>query len=434
MKNLIIKNDPLEDNGNNNIIIYNASQVVTCSGFAGKRGREMNDLHVIEGGTVVVTDGRISHVLHAGEPLPVDEAGYTVIDATGKALLPGFVDPHTHFVFGGYREEEFSWRMRGDSYMEIMNRGGGIVNTTKATREASEDELFEVGRRRLDAMLRLGITTVEGKSGYGLDRDTEMKQLRVMRRLNEAHPADIVSTFMGAHATPAEWKGREDEFIDFNIREMFPLVAKEGLAEFADIFCEKDVFTIEQSRRYLQAAREQGFKLKIHADEIVQFGGAELAGELHCISADHLLQASDAGIRAMADAGVVATLLPLTAFSLRETFARGREMIDAGCMVALATDLNPGSSFSASVPLLFALACIYMKLSPEEAVTAFTINSAAAIDRADRIGSIDVGKQGDLVLLQFPSYKFLPYHVGMNIVDTVIKQGEVVVKNGETKS
>lgn len=417
-----------------NLIIKNASQVVTCSGFAGKRGREMNDLHVIEGGTVVVTDGRISHVLHAGEPLPVDEAGYTVIDATGKALLPGFVDPHTHFVFGGYREEEFSWRMRGDSYMEIMNRGGGIVNTTRATREASEDELFEVGRRRLDAMLRLGITTVEGKSGYGLDRDTEMKQLRVMRRLNEAHPADIVSTFMGAHATPAEWKGREDEFIDFNIREMFPLVAKERLAEFADIFCEKDVFTIEQSRRYLQAAREQGFKLKIHADEIVQFGGAELAGELHCTSADHLLQASDAGIRAMADAGVVATLLPLTAFSLRETFARGREMIDAGCMVALATDLNPGSSFSASVPLLFALACIYMKLSPEEAVTALTINSAAAIDRADRIGSIDVGKQGDLVLLQFPSYKFLPYHVGMNIVDTVIKQGEVVVKNGETKS
>ena len=434
MKNLIIKNDPLEDNGNNNIIIYNASQVVTCSGFAGKRGREMNDLHVIEGGTVVVTDGRISHVLRAGEPLPVDEAGYTVIDAMGKALLPGFVDPHTHFVFGGYREEEFSWRMRGDSYMEIMNRGGGIVNTTRATREASEDALFEVGLRRLDAMLRLGITTVEGKSGYGLDRDTEMKQLRVMRRLNEAHPADIVSTFMGAHATPAEWKGREDAFIDFNIREMFPLVAKEGLAEFADIFCEKDVFTIEQSRRYLQAAREQGFKLKIHADEIVQFGGAELASELHCISADHLLQASDAGIRAMADAGVVATLLPLTAFSLRETFARGREMIDAGCMVALATDLNPGSSFSASVPLLFALACIYMKLSPEEAVTAFTINSAAAIDRADRVGSIDVGKQGDLVLLQFPSYKFLPYHVGMNIVDTVIKQGEVVVKNGETKS
>ncbi|MDO5664124.1 MAG: imidazolonepropionase [Bacteroidia bacterium] len=407
----------------NNIIIKNAAQVVTCSGFAGKRGKEMQDLHVIENGTVIVTDGIISHVLKQGESIPVNEVDYEIIHAEGKALLPGFVDPHTHFVFGGYREEEFSWRMRGDSYMDIMNRGGGIVNTTRATREASEDELFAAGKQRLDAMMQLGITTVEGKSGYGLDKETELKQLRVMRRLNETHPMDIVPTFMGAHATPAEWKGREDEFIDFNINEMFPLVAQEKLAECADIFCEKNVFTIEQSRRYLQAARKHGFKLKIHADEIVQFGGAELAAELKCLSADHLLQASDAGIRAMAESGVVATLLPLTAFSLREDFARARTMIDNNCIVALATDLNPGSSFTASVPLLFALACIYMKMSPEEAVTAFTINSAAAIDKADKIGSIDVGKQGNLVLLQFPSYKFLPYHVGMNIVETVIKKG-----------
>ncbi|MDI9522637.1 MAG: imidazolonepropionase, partial [Bacteroidota bacterium] len=412
-----------------NLIIKNAAQVVTCSGYKGKRGREMRELHVVENGTVVVTNGIISHVLKQGEPIPVREDDHVVLDATGKALLPGFVDPHTHFVFGGYREEEFAWRMRGDSYMEIMNRGGGIVNTTRATREATEEELMELGRQRLNAMLRLGITTVEGKSGYGLDRETELKQLRVMRRLNDEHPVDIVPTFMGAHATPAEWKGREDEFIDFNIREMFPLVARERLAEAVDIFCEEGVFTIEQSRRYLLAAREQGFLLKMHADEIVPFGGAELAAELGCLSADHLLQASDRGIRAMAEAGVVATLLPLTAFSLREAYARGREMIDAGCVVALATDLNPGSSFTASVPLLFALACIYMELTPEEAVTAFTINSAAAINRADRIGSIDVGKQGDLLLLQFPSYKFLPYHVGMNIVDTVIKRGEVVVKN-----
>ena len=413
----------------NNIIIKNATQVVTCSGFTGKRGNEINDLHVIENGTVIVTDGIISHVLTQGESIPVNEADYKVIDATGKALLPGFVDPHTHFVFGGYREEEFSWRMRGDSYMDIMNRGGGIVNTTRATRAASEDELYEIATKRLDSMMKLGITTVEGKSGYGLDKETELKQLRVMRRLNESHPMDIATTFMGAHATPAEWKGREDEFIDFNINEMMPLVAKENLAEFADIFCENNVFTIEQSRRYLQAARKNGFKLKIHADEIVQFGGAELAAELGCTSADHLLQASDKGIHDMSEKGVVATLLPLTAFSLREEFARGRKMIDDNCVVALATDLNPGSSFSASVPLLFALACIYMKFSPEEAVTAFTINSAAAIDRADKIGSIDVGKQGDFILLQFPSYKFLPYHVGMNIVDTVIKKGKIVVKN-----
>ncbi len=408
----------------NNIIIKNAAQVVTCSGFKGKRGKEMQDLHVIENGTVIVTDGIISHVLKQGEPIPVNEKDYEIISAEGKALLPGFVDPHTHFVFGGYREEEFSWRMRGDSYMDIMNRGGGIVNTTRATREASEEELMVAGKMRLDAMMQLGITTVEGKSGYGLDKDTEMKQLRVMRRLNEEHPMDIVPTFMGAHATPAEWKGKEDAFIDFNISEVMPAVAEEKLAEFADIFCEKNVFTVEQSRRYLKAARELGFKLKIHADEIVQFGGAELAAELKCLSADHLLQASDEGIRAMAEAGVVATLLPLTAFSLREEYARGRKMIDENCIVAMATDLNPGSSFTASVPLLFALACIYMKLSPEEAVTAFTINSAAAIDKADKIGSIDVGKQGDLVLLQFPSYKFLPYHVGMNIVVTVIKKGK----------
>ena len=413
----------------NNLIVKNASQVVTCSGFAGKRGKEMSDLHVIENGTVVITGGVISHVLKEGESIPVNLSHYKVISAEGKALLPGFVDPHTHFVFGGYREEEFAWRMRGDSYMDIMNRGGGIVNTTRATRAASEDELFTVGKQRLDAMMQLGITTVEGKSGYGLDKETELKQLRVMRRLNEEHPVDIVSTFMGAHATPAEWKGREDEFIDFNINELMPVVKQEKLAECADIFCEKNVFTLEQSRRYLTAAREHGFKLKIHADEIVPFGGAELAAELGCLSADHLLQASDEGIRAMAQAGVVATLLPLTAFSLREEFARARTMIQNNCMVALATDLNPGSSFSASVPLLFALACIYMKMSPEEAVTAFTINSAAAVGRADKIGSIDVGKQGDLVLLKFPSYKFLPYHVGMNIVDTVIKNGKEIVKS-----
>lgn len=410
----------------NNIIIKNASQVVTCSGFAGKRGKEMNNLHVIENGTVIVTNGIISHVLKQGEAIPVNESDYKVISAEGKALLPGFVDSHTHFVFGGYREEEFSWRMRGDSYMDIMNRGGGIVNTTIATREASEDELYASGKMRLDAMMKLGITTVEGKSGYGLDKETELKQLRVMRRLNDEHPMDIVSTFMGAHATPAEWKGREDEFLDYNINEVMPIVAKEKLAECADIFCEKNVFSIEQSRRYLKAARELGFELKIHADEIVRFGGAELAAELGCISADHLLQASDEGIEAMAKAGVVSTILPLTAFSLREEFARARDMIDADCIVALATDLNPGSSFSASAPLLFALACIYMKMSPEEAVTAFTINGAAAVGKADKIGSIDVGKQGDFVLLQYPSYKFLPYHVGMNIVDTVIKKGEVI--------
>ena len=411
-----------------NIIIKNATQLVTCSGFSAKKGKEMSDLSVIENGTVVITDGIITYVgKDANCPPLSDFPDHEVVDATGKAVLPGFVDSHTHFIFGGYREEEFSWRMRGDSYMSIMERGGGIHNTMTATRNASFDELKDSGRKRLDSMLAMGVTTVEGKSGYGMDKATELKQLEVMKSLNKEHAVDIVSTFMGAHATPTEYKGREDEFLDYMIKEVMPEVKSKDLAECCDIFCERNVFDIDQSRRYLTAARDLGFKLKIHADEIVTLGGAELAAELKALSADHLLQASDNGIEDLAESGVVATLLPCTAFSLKEHYARGRYMIDSGCAVALATDLNPGSSFTNSIPLLFALASIYMQLSPEEALAALTINGAAAVGKADRIGSIDVGKQGDLVILEYPSYKFLPYHIGMNIVEKVIKKGNVVV-------
>ncbi|MDU1890261.1 MAG: imidazolonepropionase [Dysgonomonas sp.] len=409
-----------------NIIIKNASQLVTCSGFSAKKGKDMSDLSIIENGTVIVTNGIITYVgKDANCPPLSDFPNHEVIDATGKAVLPGFVDSHTHFIFGGYREEEFSWRMRGDSYMSIMERGGGIHNTMTATRNASFDELKDAGAKRLDSMLAMGVTTVEGKSGYGMNKEAELKQLKVMKALNQEHPVDIVSTFMGAHATPQEYKGQEDQFIDYLIREVMPEVKAQELADCCDIFCEKNVFDIEQSRRYLTAAQDLGFKLKIHADEIVTLGGAELAAELKALSADHLLQASDNGIEDLAISGVVATLLPCTAFSLKEHYARGRYMIDAGCAVALATDLNPGSSFTNSIPLLFALACIYMQLSPEEAVTALTINGAAAVGRADKTGSIDVGKQGDLIILEYPSYKFLPYHIGMNIVEKVIKDGIV---------
>lgn len=411
-----------------NIIIKNAAQLVTCSGFSAKKGREMSNLSVIENGTVIVSGGIITYMgKDANCPPLSDFPNHEIIDATGKAVLPGFVDSHTHFIFGGYREEEFSWRMRGDSYMSIMERGGGIHNTMTATRNASFDELKDSGRKRLNSMLAMGVTTVEGKSGYGMDKATELKQLEVMKSLNEEHAVDIVSTFMGAHATPTEYKGRENDFLDYMIEEVMPEVKEKNLAECCDIFCEKNVFDIEQSRRYLTAARDLGFKLKIHADEIVTLGGAELAAELKALSADHLLQASDKGIGDLAESGVVATLLPCTAFSLKEHYARGRYMIDSGCAVALATDLNPGSSFTNSIPLLFALACIYMQLSPEEALTALTINGAAAVGKADKTGSIDVGKQGDLVILEYPSYKFLPYHIGMNIVEKVIKKGILLV-------
>ena len=271
----------------------------------------------------------------------------------------------------------------------------------------------------------MGVTTVEGKSGYGLDLATELIQLRVMKELNDEHPLDVVSTFLGAHAVPPEFAGRTDAYVDYIIEGVLPHVRAEHSVTFCDVFCEQGVFSVEQSRRLLQAAKEYGLGLKLHADEIVPLGGAELAAELSAVSADHLLHVSDAGIRAMRDAGTVATLLPLTAFALKESYARGREMIDFGCAVALATDLNPGSCFSGSIPLTFALACIYMHLTIEEAITALTLNGAAALNRADSIGSIEVGKKGDFVVLNSDNYHFLPYYVGMNCVNTTIKEGVI---------
>lgn len=409
----------------NNLIIINA-HIITPQGRTARKGKEMNELLTIPNGTVRVTDGIITYV---GENRTSNEKpGYKVIDAKGNVLLPGFVDSHTHLVFGGYRPDEFIWRINGDSYMSIMERGGGIINTVRATREASFEELKSKTEWFLDVMSRMGVTTVEGKSGYGLDRDTELKQLRVMQAINQCpdRKVDIVPTFLGAHALPDEYKGRSDEYIDFLINEMLPMIHQKQLAENCDIFCEKGVFTVEQSRRLLEAAKAKGFGAKIHADEIVSFGGAELAGELKALSADHLLHASDEGIRAMAENDVVATLLPLTAFALKEPYARGREMIDQGCAVALATDLNPGSCFSGSIPLTFALACIYMKLTVTEAITALTLNGAAAINRADRIGSIEAGKQGDFVMLGTHTPNVLPYYTGMNAVQTTIKGGKIL--------
>ena len=416
-----------------NLIIKNAAELVTVGGGSQpKRGTAMGDLGIISDGALVIENGIITRVGKTDEVLPgLDEAAFSVIDATGRAVLPGFVDAHTHFVFGGFRAEEFSWRMRGDTYMEIMERGGGIVNSVEATRNATKEQLIGSGKKRLDSMLSFGVTTVEGKSGYGLDLRTELKQLEVMGELNAVHPVDIVPTYLGAHTVPREFEGDSDGFIDYLIRDSLPEVARLKLAEFCDVFCEKGVFTIEQSRRLLEVARSRGLKLKIHADEMTDLGGAALAAELGAVSADHLLYASDKGIEAMSRAGVVAVLLPGTAFSLKEPYARARFMIDSGCAVALATDMNPGSCFSESIPLIFALATLYMGMTPEEAVTALTINGAAAIGKAERIGSLEVGKAGDAVVLEFPSYLYIPYHVGVNSVDKVIKSGNLIVDKSE---
>ena len=417
---------------NGNLIIKNASELVTCSGFAAKKGAEMSELHIIPDGAVVVKAGVIDAVGKTDEIEAILEMSgaeltdFDVIDAQNKAVLPGFVDSHTHFIFGGYRAEEFSWRLRGDSYMDIMNRGGGIHNTVRETRKASANRLLQAGIKRLDSMLSFGVTTVEGKSGYGLDKDTEIKQLEVMNHLDGIHYIDIVPTFLGAHAVPQEYKDREGPYIDFLIADVMPLIAERKLARYCDVFCEKNVFSVSQSRRLLTKAAELGLKVKLHADEIVQLGGAELAAELQATSADHLLQASDEGILQMATAGVVATLLPATAFSLKEPYARGRFMIDCNCAVALATDFNPGSCFSESIPLLAALATLHMGITTEESISALTINGAAALDKADSTGSVDVGKLGDLVVLEYPSYKFIPYHLGVNTVEKVVKNGNLV--------
>lgn len=396
---------------------------MTCAGST-RRGREsMRDLKVVDGpATLVIEEGLVTYAGPSSNA-PACSSSLDKMDAHGSCVLPGFVDSHTHLVFGGYREDEFQWRLAGESYMSIMERGGGIASTTKATRTASFDELVEGASKHLRDMLRMGVTTVEAKSGYGMDKETEIRQLEVVRHLEETQPISLYSTYMGAHDTPVEFKGRPTEYIQFIIREMLPLVKSRGLAECVDIFTEKNVFEHDDTRLLLRAAKEHGFKVKMHADEIVPIGGAELAAELGCLSADHLLKISDAGIQALANSSTVATCLPLTAFSLRDEYAPARRMIDAGCVVAVASDLNPGSCFSASIPLLIALSTIYMGMTIEEAISALTINAATALGRQDSIGSLEVGKAGDAVLLSYPSYKFLSYHFGMNLVQTTIKDG-----------
>lgn len=409
------------------LLLKNAAQLVTPQGHSARFGDEMSRLHILSDAAVLIEDETIlfvgeteeaeAYVRNKLEP----ECKVTRYDASGKTILPGFVDSHTHFVFGGYREHEFNLRLQGASYMEIMQAGGGIAYSIGETAAADEDELYELGWQRLQRMAGLGITTVEGKTGYGEDTATEDKMLRVMERLDQDHPIDIAKTYMGAHAVPKDYPGGAAAYVDYLIAEGLPMAA--GRADFCDVFCEKDVFELEDSERLLLAARDLGFKLKLHADEIVPLGGTGLAAKLKATSADHLLKSSDEDLIAMRDAGTIATLLPCTAFSLKEDYARGRFMIDKGLAVALASDLNPGSCYTQSVPLIISLATIYMGMTIEETITGLTLNGAAAIDRADMIGSLEAGKQADLILVDAPNYRHLSYHFAMNLVDTVIKKG-----------
>ncbi|ARP42356.1 MULTISPECIES: imidazolonepropionase [Geobacillus] len=418
------------------LFIRRARQLVTLAGSsAAPLVREkMNDLQIIENGSVWIERGVIIAVGPDDELAHrfADRIGEAdVIDARGKTVTPGLIDPHTHLVYAGSREHEWTMRLRGATYMEIMNAGGGIHATTKATREASEEMLYEESKRRLDLFLLHGVTTVEAKSGYGLSFEGEIKQLEVAKRLHDTHPVDVVSTFLGAHAVPPEWKDDRDGYIRLIMEVMIPEVSRRGLAEFNDVFCERGVFTPDEARRILEAGKAHGLTPKIHADEIEPYGGAELAAEVGAISADHLLRASDEGLRRMAERGVIGVLLPGTAFFLMTQAADARRLIDNGVPVALATDCNPGSSPTVSLPLVMSLACLHMRMTPAEALAAATINAAHAIGRSHVIGSLEPGKKADLAIFNAANYMQIMYYYGVNHTEMVIKDGKIVVNEGK---
>jgi imidazolonepropionase len=417
------------------IFIKNASQLITIKNSSNTPliKEAMSNLGIIENGSVLIENGRIIAVgndkaLSNQYSERLKEA--LVIDASGKLVTPGLVDPHTHLIFAGSREQEFNMRLQGKTYMEIMEMGGGIHTTARQTKSASQEELFNEGYERLNQFLLHGVTTIEAKSGYGMEWETERKQLEVVKSLNQQHVVDIVSTFMGAHAVPKKYKENPEQYVELVTKEMIPKVAELGLAEFNDVFCEKGVFTPKQAKRILETGKEFGLRPKIHADEIEPYGGAELAAEVGAISADHLLKTSETGSYRMAKRGVVGVLLPGTAYFLMAGFANARKLIDKGVPVALATDFNPGSSPTASLPFIMNLGCLKMGMTPAEVIPAATINAAHAIGRGNEIGSIEVGKKGDITIFNVSNFMKLQYFYGINHTDTVIKNGQIVVKGG----
>lgn len=416
-------------------LIRNAHFFSPVDNGAPLAGNFQGRVHSLEQGAMLVCDGLIERIGTESEVLAdiqsrrIDEE----VNCRGKCVIPGFVDPHTHMCFAVRRESEFWLRLKGTSYLDILKAGGGILSSVNAVRKTSEEGLLAVTVENALSALRFGTTTLEIKSGYGLNTETELKMLSVIDQVCRRTPLDVIATFMGAHAVPEEYRKAPEDYVDLLIAEMIPAVSRQGIARYCDVFCEEGVFSVNQSRRILSAAGSAGLGLKIHADEVHDKGGAGLAAELRTVSAEHLLAASDANIACLATSGTLAVLLPGTAYSLQKPYARARDMIAAGVPVAIATDCNPGSCFTESMPFVFGLSVMNMALMPEEALTAATLNAAYAIGMADRVGSLDKGKQADFLILDGESPAILAYHAGVSPVMAVFKKGEKINTERNTR-
>ena len=412
-------------------LLKNIGCIQTPVGSHPHRGKEQGENVKYFNAAIAMEDGVITEITSDGK-LP--EGDFDIeYNAGGKLVTPGLVDGHTHLVFGGYRQHELAMKLAGADYLDILKAGGGIIDTVRKTREADKSELYIKSAGFLDEMIGMGVTTCEAKSGYGLTTECEIKMLKVIRDLNARHYMDVVATFMGPHAVPPEYEGRGDEYIDMVCSEMLPAVKEDKLAEFCDVFCEDSVFNAEQSRRYLECARNMGFGLKVHADEIEAIGGSELAGELGAVSAEHLIAITEAGMDALAEGGTIAMCLPATSFYLGKTFAPARRMIEKEIPVAIASDFNPGSCPSLNLQFAMNLGCIKYIMTPEEVLTAVTINPACGIGKGETVGTIEPGKKGDLVIWNAPDFEMVCYRFGSNMVNRVIKCGELVDRRRRVK-
>ena len=413
---------------NADLIIYNIGQLVTGKELPLKENESpMENIEILENGYIAISGNEIMTVGHGEVPSKLIKFTTKLVDAEGCVVVPGMIDSHTHLVHGGSRENEFLDKIQGVPYIDILKKGGGILSSVKATKELSEDELLDKAKKTLRTMLSFGVTTVESKSGYGLDNETELKQLRVNERLNHEQEIEIVSTFMGAHALPQEYRDKRDEYIQ-KVIDLLPIIKERNLAEFFDVFCEEGVFSNEESKRMYLEAQKYGFKLRIHADEIVNTKGAELAKELNMYSADHLMAISQEGIEALKNSKTIANLLPGTSFSLGKNYAPARKMIDEGVQVALSTDYNPGSCPTENLQLIMQIAALKLKMKPKEIFKAVTINAAKSIGREKRIGSIEEGKKADFVMFDAKNIEYILYHFGVNHTKKVFKNGCLVFK------